>query len=145
MRLAIKPRSLLNVGRGVVRPWAGPPVCVLRTGRRLAGPLGPNPGSAPTARRGRARFALKRLVLLSGARKSFRGGGEGGFRASCRRAQAGENRRLSPEHADGASPGDCKDWNLVVRFYYHMVIGNPTRSSDYDQKRDRTTAYPNSL
>jgi len=38
MRLAIKPRSLLNVGRGVERPWAGP---------RLAGPLGPYPGFGP--------------------------------------------------------------------------------------------------
>ncbi len=57
MRLAIKPRSLLNVGRGVERPWAGP---------RLAGPLGPHPGSAPTERRGLPPLALKRF-FLSGA------------------------------------------------------------------------------
>jgi hypothetical protein len=47
MRLAVKPRSLLNVGREAVRPWAGPPLCVQRTGRRLAGPLGPKPRLSP--------------------------------------------------------------------------------------------------
>ena len=73
MRLAVKPRSLLNVGRGAVRPWAGP---------RLAGPLGPKTPARPRLNVGACPpLVLKRFVLLSGA-QVFSLGWWGGFRAA---------------------------------------------------------------
>lgn len=73
MRLAIKtPRSLLNVGRGVVRPWVGRlSACYAQAGASLGrSPL--NPGSRPpTARPSGFRCALgKPAVPLKWSRRS---------------------------------------------------------------------------